>query len=64
MKKKIVSYILVFCMIAAIFPAFTVSASATASQQDVLVTHARTHVGNEYNTLYGMIDDVFDSKGE
>lgn len=52
MKKKIVSYILVFCMVAAFFPAFTVSASATASQQDVLVTHARTHVGNEYNTLY------------
>lgn len=52
MKKKIVSYILVFCMVAAIFPGLTVSASAASSQQDLLVAHARTHVGNQYNTLY------------
>ena len=52
MRKKIISYLLVFCMVAAIFPAFTASASATSSQQDLLVAHARTHVGNQYNTLY------------
>ena len=52
MKRKIVSYVLVLCMVIALFPAIAQADSAQASQADVLVAHARTHIGDEYNNFY------------
>ncbi len=52
MKRKIISYVLVLCMILAAFPASTTGVYAATSQADALVAHARKHIGDEYNNLY------------
>lgn len=52
MKRKIISYVLVLCMIAALFPMFAEDVSAVTSQPNALITHARTHIGDEYNNFY------------
>ena len=51
MKKKLLSYLLIICMVVTMMPVSTLNVSAAEGQIDRFVQHAIDHLGDRYNTF-------------